>query len=212
MATVDGIVTTAEAMLATIQALAENLKSQSSTAISEAKTASQQHFSVGTAPFSFTANVVEPNVYIPEIAPNASADVILNESELVISSLKDSMTQFLSDYFPDECDYLAKAQQWICDTIDNGGMALSAETEALIHGRDTDRVEGEYAKALDESNNLWASRGFPLPTGAQVGAQLMARANADKMLGESSRALAIRQMELRIDTVKFHLANCKRPA
>lgn len=203
MATVDQIVTTAESMLATIQGIAENLKTQASNEIASARTASYQSINTSAVPFSFTPSVVEPNVYIPQIAPNASADVILNESEKVIGSLKDSFTLFLTTYFPDECDYLAKTQQWICDTIDNDGMALSAETEALIHGRDTDRIEGEYAKALNEVDNLWASRGFPLPTGAQVAAQLMARTNADKALGESSRALAIRQMELRIDTVKF---------
>lgn len=203
MATVDQIVTTAETMLATIQSIAENLKTQASNSISAAQTASYQSISTSAIPFTFTPSVIEPNVYIPQIAPNASASIILNESDLVIDSLKNSFTVFLNSYFPDECDYLAKAQQWICDTIDNDGLALSAETEALIHGRDTDRLEGEYAKSLDEATNLWAGRNFPMPPGALVAAQLMARTNTDKALGESSRALSIRQMELRIDTVKF---------
>ncbi len=203
MATVDQIVITAETMLSTIQGIATALQAQASNAVSSAQTASYQSISTPTTPFDYIPDVVEPNVYIPQIAPNASVETILNEGDTLIESLKDNFTTFFGTYFPDECDYLAKAQSWICSVIDNDGLALDATTEALIHGRDTDRIEGEYAKALDEANNMWAGRGFALPTGAQVAAQLMARTNADKALGESSRALAIRQMELRIDTVKF---------
>lgn len=197
------VLTEVQGMLDQIYAIATALKSEASTAVSSAKSASYQYVSVGSTPFSFTSVPEEPNVYIPEIAPNVDGTVIINESEKVIASLRDNFTLFFNTYFPDECDYLAKAQDWLCNTIENDGMALSAETEAMIHGRDKDRIEGEYIKSLDEATNLWASRNFPLPPGALVAAQLMARTEADKALGESSRAIAIRQMELRIDTVKF---------
>lgn len=199
----DSVVQQAQQMLTEIKGIADALRGNADQAINSAETAARQYINVTPTSFSFYPSVAEPNVYIPQIAPNSSSNVILNEGDKILQSLKNNFDQFFDAYFPDECDYLAKAQAWLCQVIDNGGIALSPEIEALIYGRDKDRIEGEYIKGMDEAASLWASRGFPMPPGALVAAQLTARENADKLLGDASTALAIRQEELRIDTVKF---------
>lgn len=154
--------------------------------------------------FPWTPTVYEPNVYIPQFA-DTSLDVTYFEAstEKVMENLKDEFTRFFDVYFPDECNYMASAQSWLCNVISNNGIGIDAATENLIYERDKDRIEGEYLKGMDDASAVWASRGFNMPGGALLATQRQLRTAADKQHGESSRTLAIKHFELRIDMVKF---------
>lgn len=160
--------------------------------------------SVEATAFPFTPVVYEPNVYIPE---RADTDVRMAQIEPLIqnmmSSLEAEFTRFFDTYFPIECDYLGKAQAWICNVITNNGIGIDAATEDMIYQRDRDRIESEYLAKSAAAESRFASRGFAMPGAMLLAQQSEARLEADKGLNESSRNAAIKHLELRVDTVKF---------
>lgn len=193
-------------MLDDIKTIASGLEISSALTTNNAAAYAQNQ--KGQAPsavaFPFTPTVYEPNVNIPE---TASTDFTIIQIEPLINdmmdNLRDEFTRFFAAYFPDECDYMAKVQTWLCDVIDGGYDGIPINVETQIYQRDRDRIEAEYAKGVDEANNMWASRGFPLPPGMLMGQTTALRQAADKQLAESSRNVAIKQIDLQIDMIKF---------
>ena len=159
-----------------------------------------------TTAFPFTPVVLEPKVDIPEFAPGVQIANFQSYATQIIAAVTADFTDFFNTYFPDETAYLSDVDAWLTDVIVNGGTGLPVEIERQTYQRDKDRIEGEYQKAFSEAQNVWAARGFNQPTGTLTGIQFNLRQAADKSMAESSRAVAIKQAEIRLDQVKFAIS------
>jgi hypothetical protein len=206
MATPDQISADILGMLDDIWSRANTLGNWASSDATYAKTYAQNARANNIAPtaFPFAPAVFEPNVYIPNIA-STEVNIIQIEPliERVMDNLRTEFTRFFDVYFPDECDYMAKTQAWLCNVIENGSTGIPANVEAQIYQRDRDRIEAEYQKAFQDANELWASRGFSLPGATLLARQYNLRQDADRSQAEASRNVAIKQVEIQLDMIKF---------
>ena len=144
-----------------------------------------------------------PNVYIPYAAEAASVESLETFSDAIIDKLVPLFTGFMSKYFPDDCDYLMKAQGWVCDALTNGGTGLNAAVEDQIWQRDRSRVLAEVRRARDEVLTTFAGRGFPIPPGAALHLMRQSQVEAQNKIAQASRDVAIKQAELEIENVRF---------
>jgi hypothetical protein len=158
-------------------------------------------------PFSFTPNVDEPDVYIPYMAEGASVAKFYEMSTMVINQLADLYAGYMAKYFPDEVNYLLKSQEWIYNTLTNGGTGMNPHVEAQIWERDRSRVLKEADRDDEEALVQWAAKRYPMPPGAAIYQSLMIRKAAGDKIAESSRAVAIKQAEIEIENVRFAVEN-----
>lgn len=148
-------------------------------------------------------NVVEPNVFIPTNAEGASLAKFNELSDAVIDKLVGLFRGYMSEYFPNECGYLTKAQQWICDTLTNGGTGIRPNVEDQIFQRERARTLQEAQRATDETLATFAARGYPLPPGAAAHAVRMVQQGAQAAAAQASRDIAIKQMDIEIENTRF---------
>lgn len=154
-------------------------------------------------PFSFAPNAPPPSVFIPYMAEGASVAKFYEMSTMVINQLAGLYDGYMAKYFPNDCGYLEKAQEWICNTLTNGGTGMSPQVEAQIFERGRSRVLREGYKAEKEVLATWASRRYALPPGAAVGQVLQIRKDTLGKTAEISRDVVIKQMEIEIENVRF---------
>lgn len=83
------------------------------------------------------------------------------------------------------------------------GSGINASIEAQIWARDRDRIQQEYAATERDTIGTFAARGFPMPPGAAMAVVQRARADAAAKTSAASRDLAIKQMDLEIENVRF---------
>lgn len=152
---------------------------------------------------NFDASVSEPIVEIPRLAEGASVEQFGRWWDSMIDKLADLYAGYIDRYFPNDCQYLKHAQEWACRQITQGGSGINAQVEAQIWARDRDRIHQEYAANERDVISGFAARGFPMPPGAAMGAVQMARADAAAKVSSSSRELAIKQMDLEVENVRF---------
>lgn len=155
------------------------------------------------ASFTFDASVPEPLVEIPRLAEGASVEQFGVWWDSMIDKLADLYAGYIDRYFPNDCAYLQHTQQWICDQITKGGTGINPHVEHQIWARDRDRTMQEYAAQERDIISGFAARGFPLPPGAAMGAVQKARADASAKISAASRDLAIKQMDVEIENVRF---------
>lgn len=153
--------------------------------------------------FDFQITASQPNVYIPYAAEGASVAKFYELSNMVIAQLAMLYDGYMSKYFPDETGYLLRAQEWICNTIQYGGTGISPVVERQIWDRERSRTLSELARNEAEAYTLWAGRGFPLPPGMLANQLSMIRLDAAGKIAQASRDMAIKQMEIEIENVKF---------
>lgn len=183
-------------------------KAEQSTAwFDSAITADGGPASMAPAPFGFTPSAPPPSVYIPYMAEGASIAKFTELSTAVINQLAGLYSSYMADYFPDECGYLTKAQQWICNTLTNGGTGMNQHVEAQIWERDRARILRDGERAEEEILATWAARRYALPPGAAAYQVLQVRKDTSDKLAESSRAVAIKQAEIEIENVRFAVEN-----
>ena len=168
-----------------------------------AMTAAQSAATMGSPGFSFTPNPGPFTVAIPN-----TANVNLNpQFQSLYSQIKNDLVAqfatFFNTYFPNECDYLGEAQQWICDAISVGGTGIPAPVEAQIWDRDRERVLQEASRVEDELLSGWSAKGYPLPPGALVYAAYRVNADAQNKISQQSRDVAIKQIEIEIENIRF---------
>jgi hypothetical protein len=152
---------------------------------------------------SFTPESIEPPVNIPMNATGLDVALYGTNYERIIDDLSNQFATFFATYFPDECDYIAHAQQWICDALTEGGTGINAAVEDQIWQRDRARVLKEVNRASTEALATFAARGFPIPPGAAQHQVYMAQQEAQDKIAQHSRDVAIKQAELEIENVKF---------
>ena len=155
------------------------------------------------ARFTFSPNVIEPPVAIPELAEGATLEVFQSWWTRVNDALTDNFAWFINTYFPNECNYLGKAQQWICDTLTNGGTGMNPHVEDQIWQRDRARLLKDAQRAKGEALATFAARGFPLPPGAAAAALQQIAADTQDKIAQASRDVAIKQAEIEIENVRF---------
>lgn len=159
--------------------------------------------SMQAVPYSFTPRAIEPIVNIPAQAEGASLAKFYELSTAVIAQLSSEYTRWIDTYMPDECGYLEKAQQWICDTLTNGGTGINPVVERQIWDRERSRTLRELERNENETVNTWAGRGYPLPPGMLTNQILVLRRDANDKIAQASRDAAIKNVEIEIENVRF---------
>lgn len=159
--------------------------------------------SMTPATYTFDPSVVEPNVYIPTNAEGASAARFEEFSSMIIDKLAGLFGGFITEFFPNECGYLEAAQQWICDTIKNGGTGIKVNVEDQIWQRDRSRVLKDVQRAGSEAMAVFAARGFPLPPGALAYTVRQTQLEGQDKIAQLSRDVAIKQAEIEIENIRF---------
>jgi len=165
-------------------------------------TASMGSSSAGFQAVSFRPDNVEPPVNIPMNAAGVDGALYGSTYDQIISDLSDKFAGFFADYFPNECDYLAKARDQLCDIL-SGSSGIPAHVEDQIWQRDRSRVLTEVGRAQQEIIAGSAARGFPLPTGAALYAAQSAQIEAQNKVAQQSRDVAIKHVDILIDNIKF---------
>lgn len=158
---------------------------------------------VTPASFYFSPNVVEPDVYIPTTAERAGFEAFREIWEETIADLSGRFTSFITEYFPDDTEYINETQKWLYDTIANGGTGINPAVEEQIWERERARIVREANRAEQSVIGSWAARGFPLPTGAAAHALHIVRQEARDKIAEASSKVAITQAELEQKNVQF---------
>jgi hypothetical protein len=128
-------------------------------------------------------------------------------SKAVIDQLAGLFTGYIDKYLPDESDYLIQAQNWIAKAIRDGGTGINPLVEDQIWQRERQRILNDAARAEEDNLASWAARRYPMPPGAAMYQTLQIRRDAQDKIAESSRALAIKQMEIEIENTKFAVEN-----
>ena len=155
------------------------------------------------ARIDYSSSVIEPTVNIPINAEGASVERFEEFSGMVIDKLAGLFGGFMTEFFPNECGYLQKAQQWICDALTNGGTGIKPHVENQIWQRDRARVLADVKRAGDELLAAFAARGFPLPPGAATHAMHLTQFDGQNKIAQASRDVAIKQVEIEIENVRF---------
>jgi|GEM_PF-3218694 len=155
------------------------------------------------AQLHFDVAVPEPLVEIPRLAQGASIEQFNGWWDGMIDKLADQYARYIDRYFPNDCAYLQHAQQWMCDQITKGGSGINPIVERQIWARDRDRITQEYTAQESDILGSFAARGFPMPPGAAMGAVQKTRAEAAAKIAGASRDLAIKQMDMEIENVRF---------
>ncbi len=121
------------------------------------------------------------------------------------AQFKPEMLEGLADYiarfFP-ECVF-ATTENWICNTILNGGTGIPPAIEAQIYSRARSRDSQEASKLREAAVLQFANRGFTLPNGVLAGRLLEIEQDASAKASNTNREIAIKQAEIEIENIKF---------
>lgn len=167
-----------------------------------------QTAAAGSISFS-TPGVSQPTIPTPPFPPdlNAGTDWINNYQQLFAQLGTDFANQwnnFLNTFFPDLMGCVTTASdEWICNTIQNGGTGIPANIEQAIFDRGQSRELRIYTTKYNDIIDDWASRGFFLPGGV---VQNMIDRQADEMsekLSTLNRDVLIKNKEIEIENIRF---------
>ena len=168
----------------------------------QAISASSGFASFGPVNITFSPDGIEPPVNIPTNATGVDGALYDSTYSQIIADLTGKFAGFFADYFPNECDYLEKAQAQLCDMLD-GGTGIPAHVENQIWQRDRSRVLEDVNRVRDATLATFAARGFPLPPGAAAHAIHLAQSEASNKIAQQSRDVAIKHVEILVENVKF---------
>lgn len=185
------------------EALSNSLSTQSVGFLNQALGVAGSAARMNPAALSFSAAVAEPDVIIPKLAEGASMELFDSWWNGITDQLTERFSWFISTYFPNECDYLGKAQGWICKALTSGGTGIAPRVEEQIWERDRSRILRDAARAEEEAMTSFAARGFPLPPGALAGMVQRIRNDAQDRVAQSSRERAIQAAQLEVENVRF---------
>lgn len=147
----------------------------------------------------FTVEAVEPEI------PTA-ADSTYNyeaERDALIALLSAQLANFFTTYYPLASDAFDEATNWLVNTITNGGTGIPAALEDQIVQRARDRIIRDGQRVASGISAGYAARGFSLVQGPMVYDLNQASFEQTGKLGEASTAMAMKQAEIAIETIKF---------
>lgn len=168
-----------------------------------AVTASQGSVGLNYTPFAFAPGNVEPLVHIPQTATGLDTALFDSTYQRIFDDLTNQFADFFSEYFPNECNSLGAAQEWLCKVLTEGGTGIRPHIEEQIWQRERSRTLREASRASEEVMTTFASRGFPLPPGAAQHQVSLVQQRLLEQNAEASRTRAIQQAELEIQNIRF---------
>lgn len=166
---------------------------------------------IAAGDFSWTADKaadvaipIEPDVEIPRIAEGAELAKFHILTDAIIDKLVGIFRDYLTEFLPNECPYLEKAQLWCCRTLSgNNPTGIDAQIEAMIWDRERDRILAENGRAKEDVIREYSARGYPMPPGAMYEAVLMIERKNMEEIGKANRDTAIEMAKIEIENVKF---------
>lgn len=151
----------------------------------------------------------KPDVIIPPFDPTIDFTGDFNRAynEAIADYDPDfqrEVTAFINRFFPNVSACLQTAvDNWICDTINDGGTGIPANVENAIWQRDREREILESRRAEDEAVRGYSARGWMLPSGVIVDTLNRVREVLGDKISASSRDRAIKQSEIEIENIRF---------
>lgn len=147
--------------------------------------------------------------YLPPLLPTlvdnnpADAKALYDDTRLELQALTEGgYVTFLETYFPDEPFYPA-ALEWLRKALVDGGTGVNPAVEAQLFERGRVRLDMEAQRAEETAIQTYAGRGFPLPPGPMLHAQLLIRQDYRDKLAEQSRDITIEAWRAELETIKF---------
>jgi hypothetical protein len=182
---------------------ATNLQSQAASYTQQAIAASMSY-----ATMPNITDLDDPNVQIQQFNPDTDLSAEFKaEYGNVLGDLEGKMSSLLPDlintWFPNFNVCLPKAEEWICNTIENGGTGMPANVEEAIWQRARDREAIEGKRMEDEALNSFLSRGFDLPSGVLAERLLSVQSAVSDRVAVVNREVMIKQAEIEIENIKF---------
>lgn len=117
------------------------------------------------------------------------------------ADMQDGLASYIGTWFPDTV--ASAVDNWIGQTILNGGQGIPAAIEALIWQRARQRESEEALKLEQEAVEQFASRGFTLPTGALASRLLRVQQDSFSKRTTASREIALQTFNAYREDVKF---------
>ena len=147
----------------------------------------------------FDVSAIEPE--IPDIADSK----VEYETRLadIIALLRDQFADFFSTYYPLASDAFDEATAWLIDVITNGGTGVNTTVEDQIWQRDRERRTAEGRKTKAQLVTGYAAKGFFLPAGSLLKKIEEIDYAVFAENGVASTAVAAKQLEIEIETVRF---------
>lgn len=150
---------------------------------------------ITATPPTFTGSLDDPtSTTLSNYDANAGA---------LVDKLATTFSGFLDAWFPRTSTCLTAAEQWLCDTIENGGTGIPVDVENQIWERSRARELTDANRLEEESYAEFAARGFSMPPGALADRVDRIRQDAASKISTHSRDVAIKQAEIAVDTIKF---------
>ena len=147
----------------------------------------------------FNVEAVEPEI---PTAADSTYDYQAERDEL-IALLSSKLAGFFTTYYPLASDAFDEATTWLVNTITNGGTGIPAALEDQIVQRMRDRIIRDGQRVASGISAGYAARGFSLVQGPMVYDLNQATFEQAGKIGEASTAMATKQAEIAIDTIKF---------
>jgi hypothetical protein len=142
--------------------------------------------------FDEIATIAPPDISLPQF----DIDRPTLESVSAPSPFSYTEAAYNSDLWQDLIDK-------VLDGVRNGGTGLSAEVEADLYARLTERQRVENERLYREIENAFTATGFPLPTGALASRLAEVSMEISRKNDQTSREITINQAELAQKNTQF---------
>ena len=111
---------------------------------------------------------------------------------------------FMNTYFPKQL--LADVEAWLSDVINNGYKGIPDSHYEAIWQRARDKEMREVSRLTDDSLSAFSSRGWSIPAGALASRLYTIQQEANAKLASINRDIAIKDVEVQVDMVKFAIS------
>ena len=182
---------------------AESLSGELVSRMDAARTAVSGSTSVGAATAPPITAIAEPNVNIPLEAEGPDLILFNQYNTEIINKLVVIFTDYITTYMPTNAALWSSAEGWINNQLANGGSGIKIAIENDIWQRDQTRILAEADRAILRLDAQWSNRGFPMPPGALVAAQLQITEGAQLEISKSSRERAIESFRMEAEMTKL---------
>ena len=198
--------------LADVQSLIDAAKSAASDSLDDAKNyASLAQSAAATIVFPGTSGTIvwkKPTLPDPISGGTDLGFVFNTEAANAFAALApdylSKFTNYIDTYFPDVDGCIkANSDNWICDTIANGGTGIPAAIQNAIWQRAREAIAKDVAAQRDNAYTEYAGRGFSVPAGALTYRLMQIDQQAIDKSAEVARETAIKNIEIEIENIRF---------
>jgi virulence-associated protein VapD len=118
------------------------------------------------------------------------------------------LSYFLTNYFPKPTEF-DQIEQFLVDSVLNGGMSLPDEVEQQIYFKAKKKVDIETNKAIRDMRKSVASRGFIVPSGVESYQESIMINEGSKNNAQVISDIAIASAKEKIEWVKFAVGEAR---